>query len=128
MGRRSRSRERRVRDHRKLRAFELADRLAVAVHRATRLFPADERFGLAAQLRRAAVSAASNIVEGAARETKPEFHRFLRMAYASAREVEYQLDLAARLGYLTLPHADALLPLSRECSIVLRALIRASRI
>ena len=53
-----------VRDHSKLRAFELADSLAVETYKQTRQLPKDELFGLTSQMRRAAVSAASNIVEG----------------------------------------------------------------
>lgn len=56
-----------MRDHTKFRAFQLADRLAVTVYEATRRFPEEERFGLRAQLRRAVVSVAANIVGGGAR-------------------------------------------------------------
>ena len=89
-----------MRDHRKLRAFELADQLALSVYASTKDFPRDEMFGLVAQIRRAAVSAASNIVEGCARNSLADYLRFLDMAYGSVREVEYQISLASRLGYL----------------------------
>src|ERR1035437_5137372 len=56
-----------MRDHTKLRAFELADQLAVAIYKTTRSFPREKMFGLTSQLRRAAVSIASNIVEGSTR-------------------------------------------------------------
>jgi len=72
-----------MRDHTKLRAFELADAMAVLVYRVTQLFPKAEQFGLSSQMRRAAVSAASNIVEGCARSTQTDYLRFLDMALGS---------------------------------------------
>ena len=89
-----------MRDHTKLRAFELADQLALTTYKATVSFPREEQFGLTSQLRRAAVSIASNIVEGCARFTESEYIRFLEISYASAREVEYQIGLSHRLGFL----------------------------
>jgi four helix bundle protein len=89
-----------MRDHTKLRAFELADQLAIEVYQSTAAFPREELFGLTSQLRRAAVSVASNIVEGGARDSKADYVRFLDMAYGSVREVEYQISLAHRLGFL----------------------------
>jgi len=76
-----------MRDHTKLRAFELADDLVLAVHRATKSFPREEQFGLSSQLRRAVVSIASNIVEGCARNSEADFLRFLDMAFGSCRAV-----------------------------------------
>ena len=66
-----------MRDHTKLRAFELADQLAVCIYKETRSFPREEMFGLTSQLRRAAVSIASNIVEGSARFSEAEYLHFL---------------------------------------------------
>ncbi|MCA9108109.1 MAG: four helix bundle protein, partial [Planctomycetales bacterium] len=79
-----------MRDHSKLRAFELADSLAVETYKKTRQLPKDELFGLTSQMRRAAVSVASNIVEGCSRNSTTEYVRFLEIAYGSARELEYQ--------------------------------------
>jgi four helix bundle protein len=116
-----------MRDHTKLRAFELADELAIKVYLATNSFPSNEAFGLTSQMRRAAVSTASNIVEGCARSTEGEYLRFLDMAYGSARELEYQLSLAARLGYLPDDHRKPLSDLAIETSKVLGGLIRSLR-
>ncbi len=97
-----------MRDHTKLEAYRAADELAIAVYSAVRKFPVEERFGLAYQMRRAAVSAAANIGEGCARAGAADYARFLSIAYASAREVQYEIDLAHRLGYLKSETAEAL--------------------
>src|SRR5262249_46299068 len=113
-----------MRDHTKLKAFELADHLALAVYQHTRNFPKEELFGLPAHPRRAAVSVPSNIVEGCARHSEADYLHFLDIAYASSREVEYQLSLAARLGYLEpQPHRE-LAARCVETSKVLAGLLR----
>lgn len=111
-----------MRDHRKLRAFELADELVLSVYRATKHFPKEELFGLTSQLRRASVSIASNIVEGCARTSQADYVRFLDTAYASAREVEYQLSIAARLGYVEPATAQTLANQAQETIKVLAGL------
>ncbi len=116
-----------MRDHTKLRAFELADELVLSVYSATRDFPREEQFGLTSQLRRSAVSIASNIVEGSARESLTEYVRFLEMAYASSRELQYQLTLARRLGYLGEQRAQQLESGATETAKVLNGLVRALR-
>ncbi len=116
-----------MRDHTKLRAFQLADEIALMIYQATRGFPKDEIYGLSAQMRRAAVSVPSNIVEGCARGTQPEYLRFLEIAFGSLRELHYQFSLAARLGYtdrLSVPVYDAKLV---EAERVLGALVRSMR-
>ena len=89
-----------MRDHTKLKAYQLADALVLEVYKATCEFPPEERFGLASQMRRAAISIASNLVEGSARNSETEYARFIELAYGSSRELQYQISLAARLGYL----------------------------
>ncbi|MFQ5652611.1 MAG: four helix bundle protein [bacterium] len=89
-----------MRDHTKLRAFELADELALNIYEATKGFPKEETYGLTSQMRRAAVSVPSNIVEGCARESQGEYVHFLKIAFASLRELLYQINLAKWLGYL----------------------------
>ncbi len=93
-----------MRDHTKLRAFELADEVALLVCRLTASFPREELYGLTSQMRRAAVSIPSNIVEGCARESQADYLRFLNIAFGSLRELHYQVSLSKRLGFL--PNKD----------------------
>jgi len=116
-----------MRDHTKLRAFELADDLAVAIYRLTRDFPKDEIYGITSQMRRAAVSVPSNIVEGAARESESEYLRFLEIAFGSLRELPYQFSLSQRLGYVQNTLDSSCEPLLVEAGKVLAALIRSLR-
>lgn len=91
------------RDPSKLKVFAIADELVVRVYQASRRFPVEERFGLQSQIRRAAVSVAANIVEGAGRRTLRDYVHFLGVARASASEVRYLLGLSERLGLLDHP-------------------------
>lgn len=116
-----------MRDHTKLRAFELADELAVTIYQLTRDFPKGEIYGLTSQMRRAAVSVPSNIVEGAARESESEYLRFLEVAFGSLRELHYQFTLSQRLGYVQETLASSCEPLLAETGKVLAALIRSLR-
>lgn len=88
-----------MRPFREYKIWQLAHELTLLVYEDTRHFPADERFALTNQLRRAAYSVPFNIVEGSARGDK-EFHQFLRIALASAAELDYGVLLAYDLGYL----------------------------
>lgn len=88
-------------DFRELRVWQRAHDLALQVHRSTASFPSTERYGLSAQMRRAAVSVVSNIAEGCGRQHDPELAYYLRVARGSARELECQLLLARDLSYLT---------------------------
>ena len=114
-----------MRDHTKLRAFELADEVALLTYKSTAEFPKNEQFGLTSQMRRAAVSVPSNIVEGCSRASSADYTRFLEIAFGSIRELEYQITLAQRLGYL--PGANHVHPKVVECSKVPGALIRSLR-
>ncbi|MGK0239634.1 MAG: four helix bundle protein [Candidatus Pelagisphaera sp.] len=116
-----------MRDHTKLRAFELADAIALEVYGVTKGFPKDELYGLTSQMRRAAVSVPSNIVEGCARESELEYIRFLDIAFASLRELNYQFSLAKRLNYLDTSLVRKVGPLVDECEKVLGALLRSHR-
>jgi four helix bundle protein len=118
-----------MRDHTKLRAFELADDLAVRIYVVTRKFPKEEIFGLTSQMRRAAVSVPSNIVEGCARESQLEYHRFLEIAFGSLRELNYQYSIALRLKYINENDPETINFKSKlnETEKVLGSLLRAMR-
>ncbi|HLA79040.1 MAG TPA: four helix bundle protein [Vicinamibacteria bacterium] len=89
-----------MKNFRDLKAGAKAHDLALRVYRATDLFPARERYGLADQMRRAGVSVSCNIAEGCGRSGDAEFRRFLDIAMGSASELECQVLLARDLGYL----------------------------
>jgi four helix bundle protein len=116
-----------MRDHNKLRAFQLADEVAILVYRISREFPREEVYGLTSQMRRSAVSVPSNIVEGCARESQAEYLRFLEIAFGSLRELHYQLSLAKRLGYADEPDVSDCDARIAETEKVLGALVRAMR-
>jgi len=85
--------------HHELDAWKVAVELVREVYDLTTGFPAQERFGLTSQMRRAAVSIPSNIAEGAARGTTKEYVRFLSVARGSIAELETQLRIAIQLGF-----------------------------
>jgi four helix bundle protein len=114
-----------MRDHTKLKAFEIADSVVMEVYRVTRSFPKEEIFGLTSQVRRSAMSIASNIVEGCARNSEADYLRFLDMSYGSAKELEYQLSVADRLGYST--ELQLVRDKTTEAARVLNALINSIR-
>jgi four helix bundle protein len=116
-----------MRDHAKLRAFELADEITIMTYRMTKGFPKEEIFGLTSQMRRAAVSVPSNIVEGCARESQAEYLRFLEIAFSSLRELHYQFGLAKRLGYLAEKEVSVCDLKLVEAEKVLGALLRSMR-
>jgi four helix bundle protein len=86
--------------HKRLEAWRQSMDLIIEIYRTTENFPSQEIYGLTNQTRRAAVSISSNIAEGAARQTKKEFTNYLHMAQGSLSELDTQLELARRLGYL----------------------------
>ena len=110
-------------DHRKLRVWRRAYALAVESHRATRAFPVEERYGLADQIRRSAVSVPANIAEGAARG-RGSFTHFLRIAAGSAAELETQLEIARDLGFVDPTASGQLLGDARTVRNMLWGLIR----
>ena len=87
----------------------------VEVYRITGKFPSEELYSLTSQLRRAAVSAPSNIAEGGADRTPQQFSNYLSNAIGSLNEVDTQLELAQRLGYVTRADYDRLCRKLDEC-------------
>ncbi len=85
--------------HKKLDVWKAAVEMVQMVYKLTSLLPAEEKFGLVSQMRRAAISIPCNIAEGAARKSKKEFRNFLSMAQGSLSELDTQFDLSVLLGY-----------------------------
>ena len=113
--------------YRDLVAWKLGMKLVGDVYRLTEAFPHRETFGLASQMRRAAVSIPSNIAEGQARFSKREFKHFLRNARGSLAELETQVLIAVDLGYLEQGLASPLLTRCAELGRVLNGLIASIR-
>jgi four helix bundle protein len=84
-----------------LKVWERSHALVLRIYRLTRALPADEKYGLVSQLRRAAVSVPTNIAEGSKREGNQDFARFLNIAEGSLVEAEYLIMLSRDLDYLT---------------------------
>jgi four helix bundle protein len=97
--------------------------LVVEVYRVSALFPRDERFGLTRQVRGAAVSIPSNIAEGYSRPSRAEYVHFLDISRASANEVETQLLIALRLGYVDQRQPACALDLTHEEQRILKGLV-----
>ena len=99
--------------------------LAELVYRVTASFPDTERYGLASQSRRAAISIASNIAEGCGRRSRRDFRRFIDIAYGSLTELETQILLSRRLGFVTAPEFASVRELSEQTGQLLNGLRRS---
>jgi four helix bundle protein len=98
--------------------------LVKQVYRITGVFPAEEKFGLVSQMRRAAVSIPSNIAEGQARHTKGEFIQFISHAEGSVAELDTQLIISIQLSYCPQAQAESAFELLSELRRMLNALRR----
>ena len=114
-----------IRDYRNLVVRQEAMDLAVDAYRLSAAFPDSERYGLSAQLRRAAVSVPSNIAEGFGRASRPSFIQFLRVAQGSLKELGTQIELARRLDYTSGETATLLLADSERLGKRLVTFIRS---
>lgn len=89
-----------MRTHENLDVWQKAVDFVVSVYKTTDSFPSEEKFGLTSQIRRASVSIPANIAEGAARSSNKEFMHFLSISQGSASELETELLIANRLGFI----------------------------
>ena len=98
-----------MQDYRKLRVWHRAHALVISTYALCKLLPDYEKYGLASQLRRAAVSIGANIVEGSKRLNRGDFARFLNVALGSASEVEYLLQVGRDTGFFDAEEVERLL-------------------
>ena len=112
-------------DTSKLLVWQKSHELVLKIYEITKAFPKDEQFGLTSQIRRAAVSIPSNIVEGKARGSNKEYKRFLLIARGSLEEVKYQLLLAKDLKYIDDQKYKDVLNLSKDVGRLLSGLIKS---
>ena len=112
-----------MQDYRKLKVWEKAHQLTLAVYKATTSFPREELYGLTSPIRRCASSVPSNIVEGCGLDTKAQFTSSLFHALGSANELEYQLLLCRDLGYIDATAYETLAADTLEVKRMLSALI-----
>jgi four helix bundle protein len=103
--------------------WQKAHELFLNIYKLTNNFPETERFGLSQQLRRSAVSAAANIVEGKSKNTDKEFLAFLYNSRGSLEETRYHLLLSKDLEYIDKKHYEASEKLASEVSFLLNKLI-----
>ncbi len=108
-----------------IKVWSKAVELSTEVYRRTQCFPPEERFGLTSQIRRAAVSIASNIAEGYGRNQPNEFVRFLSIAAGSLYELRTQLIIAKNIGFLSLESFDELDARASEVERMLLAFIQS---
>ncbi len=109
---------------RDLKVWQLSMDLTILVYALTSEFPKHEVYGLSSQMRRAAVSIASNLAEGSARNSKKDFRQFVAIGRGSNSELQTQLILASRLGYATVEKIDEAETLCHEVARMLSGLSR----
>jgi four helix bundle protein len=113
-----------ARDHRKLRVFANAHALTLLIYKHTGSFPREEWYGLRLQIRKAAVSMPSNLVEGSARRSTREYANFVNISRGSAAELTYLVGLAGELGYVPASALEELIPRCARVCAQLQALLQ----
>ena len=114
-----------LKSFKQLKVWEKAYQLCLEIYKVTGNFPADEKFGLTSQMRRAAISIPSNIAEGYGRKTIPDYVRCLYIAYGSTCELETQTLLSGDLEYLDKNIKVSLLEKINEVERMLMALTKS---
>ena len=113
--------------HKKLIVWQKAMAFIEQIYRLTETFPTEERFGLVTQMRRASVSIATNIAEGAARQTAKEMLQFLFIARGSLSELDTQIEIAHRLDWISAEQRVSLLGELDDVSRLLNGLMTSKR-
>ena len=115
------------RPHKKLQAWRKGIDLSVRLYKETAGFPTEERFGLAGQIRRAAVSVPANIAEGAARGSRKYFINAIQVARGSLSELDTHLEISGQLGFLDQATLRQLLGAVDELERILNGLVQSLR-
>jgi four helix bundle protein len=97
-----------VKNFKELSVWKLGVEIVTEIYKVTRSYPSEEKFGIISQMRRAAVSIPSNVAEGFNRRHSKEFARFLGIAQGSCGELETQLEISLRLGFINLQQIERL--------------------
>lgn len=113
-----------MRPHENLEVWKRSIDLVIEIYEITKSFPAEEKFGLISQIRRAAVSIPANIAEGAARQSDKEFANFLSIAQGSASELETELLISQKLHYIS---AENYTKIYEELNTISRMIIGLSQ-
>jgi len=114
-----------MKTYKELEVWQRATELVVSTYELTRTFPADEKFGLTQQIRKASVSVAANIAEGWGRNSTREYIQFLTIARGSLMELETHFILSAKLGYTEQHSLDAVSKEIKSVGMMLNRLIKS---
>jgi four helix bundle protein len=110
--------------HKRLNVWQKSMNLIEQIYKITKKYPEEEKFGLISQMRRAAISIASNIAEGCARFTRKEQVQFYMMARGSISELDTHIEISYRLGLIKAEDKDMILDKITEIGKMLNGLIR----
>jgi len=116
-----------MKSHKDLDVWRLAVDLATDIYEVTRTFPKEEQYGMSIQMRRSAVSIASNIAEGAARQGSKEYLQFIHITLGSVSELDTQLEIALRANLTGLESMQRLQAAATRINQMLRGLARSIR-